>query len=147
MWLAPRKFLEELGSLLSSKWEFESLLLQNKGSRESRLSYENISGVFFILGVDILRELRYNIYVIRWERFYYEWRLILLEKLQDILDDLDFIVESDIETSARLKLMEVISELDMKITEDEKGIWSDFATEGLLIDKSKPGVIQKVTVW
>ena len=35
--------------------------------------------------------------------------LILLEKLQDILDDLDFIVESDIETSARLKLMEVIS--------------------------------------
>ena len=72
--------------------------------------------------------------------------LILLEKLQDILDDLDFIVESDIETSARLKLMEVISELDMKITEDAKGIWSDFATEGLLIDKSKPGVIQKVTV-
>ena len=72
--------------------------------------------------------------------------LILLEKLQDILDDLDFIVESDIETSARLKLMEVISELDMKISEDENRIWSDFATEGLLIDKSKPGVIQKVTV-
>ena len=72
--------------------------------------------------------------------------LILLEKLQDILDDLDFIVESDIETSARLKLMEVISELDMKITEDEKGIWSEFAPEGLLIDESKPGVIQKVTV-
>ena len=72
--------------------------------------------------------------------------LILLEKLKDILDDLDFIVESDIETSARLKLMEVISELDMKITEDEKGIWSEIATEGLLIDKSKPGVIQKVTV-
>ena len=46
--------------------------------------------------------------------------LILLEKLQDILDDLDFIVESDIETSGRLKLMEVISELDMKITEDER---------------------------
>ena len=57
--------------------------------------------------------------------------LILLEKLQDILDDLDFIVENDIETSARLKLMEVISELDMKITEDEKGIWLEFATEGL----------------
>ena len=72
--------------------------------------------------------------------------LILLEKLQDILDDLDFIGESDIETSARLKLMEVISELDQKITEDEKGIWSDFATEGLLIDESKPGIIQKVTV-
>ena len=30
--------------------------------------------------------------------------LILLEKLQDILDDLDFIGESDIETSARLNL-------------------------------------------
>ena len=72
--------------------------------------------------------------------------LILLEKLQDILDDLDFIGESDVETSARLKLMEFISELDQKITEDEKGIWSEFATEGLLIDKSKPGVIQKVTV-
>ena len=57
--------------------------------------------------------------------------LIMLDKLQDILDDLDFIGENDIETSARLKLMEVISELDMKITEDEKGIWSDFATEGL----------------
>ena len=61
-------------------------------------------------------------------------------------NDLDFIVESDIETSARLKLMEIISELDMKITEDEKGIWSDFATEGLLIDESKPGVIKKVSV-
>ena len=42
--------------------------------------------------------------------------------------------------------MEVISELDQKITEDEKGIWSDFATEGLLIDESKPGVIKKVSV-
>ena len=72
--------------------------------------------------------------------------LILLEKLQDILDDLDFIGENDIDTSARLKLMEVISELDFKITEDEKGIWSDFATEGLLIDESKPGVIKKVSV-
>jgi|TARA_B100000405_G_scaffold7322_1_gene6538 hypothetical protein len=73
--------------------------------------------------------------------------LILLEKLQDILDDLDFIGKDDnIKTSARLKLMEVISELDMKITEDEKGIWSDFATEGLLIDKDKPGVIRKVNL-
>ena len=84
--------------------------------------------------------------------------LILLEKLQDILDDLDFIGESDIETSARLKLMEVISELDMKISafekwadeqgpiEEEKGIWSEFATEGLLIDKNKPGVIREVSV-
>ena len=49
--------------------------------------------------------------------------LILLEKLQDILDDLDFIVESDIETSARLKLMEVISELDQKISTFEE--WAD----------------------
>ena len=57
--------------------------------------------------------------------------LIMLDKLQNILDDLDFIGENDIETSARLKLMEVISELDEKITEDEKGIWSEFATEGL----------------
>ena len=84
--------------------------------------------------------------------------LILLEKLQDILDDLDFIVESDIETSARLKLMEVISELDQKIStfeewadaqgkiEEEKGIWSEFATEGLLIDESKPGFIRKVNL-
>ena len=84
--------------------------------------------------------------------------LIMLDKLQDILDDLDFIGENDIETSARLKLMEVISELDQKIStfeewadeqrkiEEEKGIWSEFASEGLLIDKSKPGVIQKVTV-
>ena len=84
--------------------------------------------------------------------------LVLLEKLQDILYDLDFIFESDIETSARLKLMEVISELDMKISnfeewtnaqgqiEEEKGIWSEFATEGLLIDKSKPGVIRKVNL-
>ena len=54
-----------------------------------------------------------------------------------------------LETSARLKLMEVISDLDQKIStfeewadeqgqiEEEKGIWSEFATEGLLIDKSK----------
>ena len=49
--------------------------------------------------------------------------LILLEKLQDILDDLDFIGESDIETSARLKLMEVISELDQKISTFEE--WVD----------------------
>ena len=67
----------------------------------------------------------------------------MLEKLQDILDDLDFIGENDIDTSARLKLMEVISELDEKIStfeewtdaqgkiEEEKGIWSEFATEGL----------------
>ena len=27
--------------------------------------------------------------------------------------------------------------------EEEKGIWSEFATEGLLIDKDKLGVIRK----
>ena len=77
--------------------------------------------------------------------------LILLEKLQDILDDLDFIVESDIETSARLKLMEVISELDEKVTKfeqwaDEQGVWSEFAIEGLLIDENKPWAIEKVSI-
>ena len=72
--------------------------------------------------------------------------LILLEKLQEICDDMDNMICTTQKPFIRLKLMEVISELDMKITEDEKGIWSDFATEGLLIDKSKPGVIQKVTV-
>ena len=72
--------------------------------------------------------------------------LILLEKLQEICDDMDNMICTTQKPFIRLKLMEVISELDMKITEDEKGIWSEFATEGLLIDKSKPGVIQKVTV-
>ena len=77
--------------------------------------------------------------------------LILLEKLQDILDDLDFIGKNDIETSARLKLMEVISELDEKVTKfeqwaDEQGVWSEFATEGLLIDENKPWAIEKVSI-
>ena len=72
--------------------------------------------------------------------------LILLEKLQEICDDMDNMICTTQKPFIRLKLMEVISELDMKITEDEKGIWSDFATEGLLIDESKPGVIQKVSV-
>ena len=72
--------------------------------------------------------------------------LILLEKLQEICDDMDNMICTTQKPFIRLKLMEVISELDMKITEDEKGIWSEFATEGLLIDESKPGVIQKVTV-
>ena len=70
--------------------------------------------------------------------------LILLEKLHDIVEDMDGMVCTTQKPFIRLKLMEVISELDEKITEDEKGIWSEFATEGLLIDKSKPGVIQKV---
>ena len=72
--------------------------------------------------------------------------LILLEKLQEICDDMDNMICTTQNPFLRLKLMEIISELDMKITEDEKGIWSDFATEGLLIDESKPGVIKKVSV-
>ena len=72
--------------------------------------------------------------------------LILLEKLQEICDDMDNMICTTQKPFIRLKLMEVISELDMKITEDEKGIWSEFATEGLLIDKSKPGVIRKVNL-
>ena len=72
--------------------------------------------------------------------------LILLEKLQEICDDMDNMICTTQKPFIRLKLMEIISELDMKITEDEKGIWSDFATEGFLIDESKPGVIKKVSV-
>ena len=72
--------------------------------------------------------------------------LILLEKLQEICDDMDNMICTTQKPFIRLKLMEIISELDMKITEDEKGIWSDFVTEGLLIDESKPGVIKKVSV-
>ena len=85
--------------------------------------------------------------------------LILLEKLQEICDDMDGMICTTQKPFIRLKLMEVISELDMKISafekwadeqgqiEEEKGIWSDFATEGLLIDKNKPGVIREVSVW
>ena len=72
--------------------------------------------------------------------------LIMLEKLQEICDDMDNMICTTQKPFIRLKLMEIISELDMKITEDEKGIWSDFATEGLLIDENKPGVIKKVSV-
>ena len=84
--------------------------------------------------------------------------LILLEKLQEICDDMDGMICTTQKPFIRLKLMEVISELDMKISafeewadvqgqiEEEKGIWSDFATEGLLIDKNKPGVIREVSV-
>ena len=72
--------------------------------------------------------------------------LILLEKLQEICDDMDNMICTTQKPFIRLNLLEIISELDMKITEDEKGIWSDFATEGLLIDESKPGVIKKVSV-
>ena len=42
-----------------------SQIIPNYNPRESRLSYEIVSGVFFILGVDIFRELCYNVYVIR----------------------------------------------------------------------------------
>ena len=84
--------------------------------------------------------------------------LVLLEKLQEICDDMDGMICTTKKPFIRLKLMEVISELDMKISafekwadeqgqiEEEKGIWSDFATEGLLIDKNKPGVIREVSV-
>ena len=72
--------------------------------------------------------------------------LKLIEKLQEICDDMYNMICTTQKPFIRLKLMEIISELDMKITEDEKGIWSDFATEGLLIDESKPGVIKKVSV-
>ena len=65
--------------------------------------------------------------------------LILLEKLQEICDDMDNMICTTQKPFIRLKLMEIISELDMKITEDEKGIWSDF-------DESKPGEIKKVSV-
>ena len=75
--------------------------------------------------------------------------LILLEKLQDIVDDMDGMICTTQKPFIRLKLMEVISELDERITKfeqwaDEKGTWSEFALEGLLIDENKPGVIQKV---
>ena len=72
--------------------------------------------------------------------------LILLEKLQEICDDMENMICTTQKPFIMSKLLRVISELDMKITEDEKGIWSDFATEGLLIDESKPGVIKKVSV-
>ena len=84
--------------------------------------------------------------------------LVLLEKLHEIVEDMDGMVCTTQKPFIRLKLMEVISELDMKISafekwadeqgqiEEENGIWSDFATEGLLIDKSKPGVIREVSV-
>ena len=84
--------------------------------------------------------------------------LILLEKLQEICDDMDGMICTTQKPFIRLKLMEVISELDMKISafekwadeqgqiEEENGIWSDFATEGLLIDKTKPGIIKEVSV-
>ena len=73
--------------------------------------------------------------------------LILLEKLQEICDDMDGMICTTQKPFIRLKLMEVISELDEQgQIEEEKGIWSDFATEGLLIDKNKPGVIREVSV-
>ena len=84
--------------------------------------------------------------------------LVLLEKLHEIVEDMDGMVCTTQKPFIRLKLMEVISELDMKITafekwadeqgqiEEENGIWSDFATEGLLIDKTKPGIIKEVSV-
>ncbi len=49
--------------------------------------------------------------------------LILLEKLQEICDDMDGMVCTTQKPFIRLKLMEVISELDMKISAFEK--WAD----------------------
>ena len=84
--------------------------------------------------------------------------LVLLEKLHKIVEDMDGMVCTTQKPFIRLKLMEVISELDMKISafekwadeqgqiEEENGIWSDFATEGLLSDKTKPGIIKEVSV-
>ena len=58
--------------------------------------------------------------------------LILLEKLQEICDDMENMICTTQEPFIMSKLLRVISELDDKVKEDEKGIWSDFATEGLL---------------
>ena len=57
--------------------------------------------------------------------------LILLEKLQEICDDMENMICTTQKPFIMSKLLRVISELDDKVTEDEKGIWSDFATEGL----------------
>ena len=62
--------------------------------------------------------------------------LILLEKLQEICDDMDGMVCTTQKPFIRLKLMEVISELDERITKfeqwaDQQGTWSEFASEGL----------------
>ena len=62
--------------------------------------------------------------------------LILLEKLQEICDDMDNMICTTQKPFIRLKLMEVISELDERITKfaqwaDEQGTWSEFALEGL----------------
>ena len=62
--------------------------------------------------------------------------LILLEKLHDIVEDMDGMVCTTQKPFIRLKLMEVISELDERVTKfeqwaDEQGVWSEFASEGL----------------
>ena len=62
--------------------------------------------------------------------------LILLEKWQDILDDMDGMICTTQKPFIRLKLMEVISELDERVTKfeqwaDQQGVWSEFASEGL----------------
>ena len=74
--------------------------------------------------------------------------LILLEKLQEICDDMDNMICTTQKPFIRLKLMEVISDLDQKIStfeewadeqgqiEEEKGIWSEFAEEGLMSMKN-----------
>ena len=62
--------------------------------------------------------------------------LILLEKLHDIVEDMDGMVCTTQKPFIRLKLMEVISELDERVTKfeqwaDQQGVWSEFASEGL----------------
>ena len=62
--------------------------------------------------------------------------LILLEKLQEICDDMDNMICTTQKPFIRLKLMEVISELDERIAKfeqwaDQQGVWSEFASEGL----------------
>ena len=77
--------------------------------------------------------------------------LILLEKLHDIVEDMDGMGCTTQKPFIRLKLMEVISELDERVTKfeqwaDQQGVWSEFATEGLLIDENKPWAIEKVSI-
>ena len=49
--------------------------------------------------------------------------LVLLEKLQEICDDMDGMICTTQKPFIRLKLMEVISELDEKVTKFEQ--WAD----------------------
>ena len=77
--------------------------------------------------------------------------LILLEKLQEICDDMENMICTTQKPFIMSKLLRVISELDDRVTKfaqwaDEQGVWSEFATEGLLIDENKPWAIEKVSI-